>query len=126
MKTMSRDSQIILNIMRYQDKIDAVISSVDDESDVVNDKEKVELLIFYILKIFAMRKNFSGKTKKALTCFDDTKGNMVLSGMNFCYPTYSDSEIVTFAMTLSDPAVRDELSKQYELCIKESLKYHGD
>ena len=81
MKTMSRDSQIILNIMRYQDKIDAVISSVDDESDVVNDKEKVELLTFYILKIFAMRKNFSGKTKKALTCFDDTKGNMVLSGM---------------------------------------------
>ena len=50
---MSRDSQIILNIMRYQDKIDAVISSVDDESDVVNDKEKVELLTFYILKIFA-------------------------------------------------------------------------
>lgn len=126
MKTMSRDSQIILNIMRYQDKIDAVIESADTESEVSNDKEKVELLTFYILKIFAMRKNFSGKTKKALTCFDDEKASMILAGLNFCYPTYSDSEIVTLAMSLSDPAVRTELSKQYELCIKESQKYHGE
>ena len=63
-KMMSKDSQIILNMLRIQDDIQDILNS-DDEDKIIEDKSKINLLTFYIVKLYALRKNFSGKTKKA-------------------------------------------------------------
>ena len=43
----------------------------NSEDKIIEDKSKINLLTFYIVKLYALRKNFSGKTKKALSLFDD-------------------------------------------------------
>ena len=124
-KMMSKDSQIILNMLRIQDDIQDILNS-DDEDKIIEDKSKINLLTFYIVKLYALRKNFSGKTKKALSLFDDFKGKMLLNSLNYCYTMFSAKEIISFARELSDPAAHDELTSRYEVCIKESEKYSAD
>ena len=48
-KSMSKDSQIILNMMRTQNAINDVLGDVDKDSEIVNDKAKIDLLTFYQL-----------------------------------------------------------------------------
>ena len=122
-KSMSKDSQIILNMMKIQGTINSILGDVDKDSETAKDKSKVDLLTFYILKMFALRKNFSGKTKKALGFFDDFKGATVLNSLSFCYPTVSGLEIVRMARMMADIEAKDALMKRYDLCIKESEKY---
>lgn len=122
-KMMSKDSQIILNMLRIQDCMSAILDKNDGENSLTKDSSSIDLLTFYIVKLFALRKNFSGKTKKALTIFNDFKGNMVLSSLNYCYPMVSPAEIIAFAYQLSDEVARHELTERYEVCIKESEKY---
>ena len=83
-KSMSMDSQIILNMMRVQNSINDILGDVDNDHEVIKDKTKVDLLTHYIIKMFALRKNFSGKTKKAISFFNDFKGNMIISSLNYC------------------------------------------
>lgn len=125
MKAMSKDSQIILNMYRIQDLINDIIDDKED-SEVAEDSTKVSALSFYILKMYAMRKNFSGKTKKALSFFDDDVEKIIIKSMSFCYPMISDTEIVRVARGLADMDNRLTMAQQYELCIKESYKYQGD
>ncbi len=125
-KAMSKDSQIILNMMRVQDSMNAVLGNVGTEHEVAKDQSKVDLLTFYILKLFGLRKNFSGKTKKAVTFFNDFKGDSVAKSLNVCYPTISNLEIVRMARSLADASARSALTARYELCIKESQNYEGE
>lgn len=125
-KSMSKDSQIILNMMRVQDSMNVILGDVGTDKEVAKNQAKVDLLTFYILKLFGMRKNFSGKTKKALTIFNDFKGNTVASSLNYCYPTVSNLEIVRMARSLADDLSRDELTSRYEVCIQESQNYEGE
>ena len=124
-KSMSKDSQILLNMMRVQDSINVVLNKGAD-TELVKDKSNIDLLTFYILKMFAMRKMFSGKTKKALSIFDDFEGTTISNSLNYCFPMVGDLEIVKVARGLSDVVAKDELSSRYEVCIKESLKYEGE
>ena len=125
-KSMSKDSQIILSMMRIQDSINAVLDKADNDNELIKDKANVELLTYYVLKMFAMRKQFSGKTKKTLTIFSDFKGRMISDSLTYCYPMIGDMEIVKVARELSDVVARDELNSRYDVCIKESLKYDGE
>lgn len=125
-KSMSKDSQIILNMMRVQNSINSVLGDVDKDSEIIKDKTKVELLTYYILKMFALRKNVSGKTKKALTMFNDFKGATILNSLSFCYPMISDIEIVRVARSMADEDARADLLSRYDICIKESQKYSGE
>lgn len=125
-KSMSKDSQIILNMMRTQNAINDVLGDVDKDSEIVNDKAKIDLLTFYILKMFALRKNVSGKTKKALTLFNDFKGAAILNSLSYCYPTISNLEILRIARSMADKLAKDELISRYELCIQESVNYSED
>ena len=45
-KMMSKDSQIILNMLRIQDDIQDILNS-DDEDKIIEDKSKINLLTFY-------------------------------------------------------------------------------
>ena len=123
-KSMSKDSQIILNMMRVQDKINKIFDAFEDE-EIIKDREQVDLLTLYIIKMFSMRKNFSGKTKKAISFFDDFKGNCVMQSLSFCYPTISGTEIIRIARNMSDELARNELTERYDTCIKESENYSG-
>lgn len=123
-KTTPKDSQILLNMMRVQDAINKVLGDSDDES-VAKKSTSVDLLTHYIIKLFALRKNFSGKTKKAVTIFEDFKGASVLESMSYCYPTLSDREIVSFARELADENSRAALIERYNTCILDSEKYDG-
>ena len=125
-KAMSKDSQIILNMMRIQDSMNDILDSTDTDNELVQDKSKIDLLTFYIIKMFSMRKNFSGKTKKALSMFDDFKGNAVMNSLVFCYPMICAMDIVKIARELSDEVARDEFKTRYEICIKESMAYDGE
>ena len=125
-KSMSMDSQIILNMMRVQNSINEVLGDVGTEHEVAKDKSKVDLLTFYIIKMFSLRKNFSGKTKKAVTFFNDFKGNMISNSLTFCYPMIGDIEIVRIARSMADDLAKDELISRYEICIKESQNYEGE
>lgn len=125
-KAMSKDSQILLNMMRVQDSMNAVLGDVGTDKEVAKNQAKVDLLTFYILKLFAMRKNFSGKTKKAVTFFNDYKGHIISSSLNYCYPTVSNLEIVRVARSMADQLAREELINRYELCVKESPNYNGE
>ena len=53
-KAMSKDSQILLNMMRVQDSMNAVLGDVGTDKEVAKNQAKVDLLTFYILKLFAM------------------------------------------------------------------------
>lgn len=125
-KSMSMDSQIILNMMRVQNSINDILGDVDNDHEVIKDKTKVDLLTHYIIKMFALRKNFSGKTKKAISFFNDFKGNMIISSLNYCYPMIGDIEIVRIARSMADDLAKDELVSRYEVCIKESQNYDGE
>ncbi len=125
-KSMSKDSQIILNMMKVQNSINSVLGDVDKDSEIAKDTTKVELLTFYVLKMFALRKNVSGKTKKALGIFNDFKGATILNSLSFCYPMISDIEIVRVARSMADELARAELISRYDVCIKESQKYSGE
>lgn len=125
-KAVSKDSQIILNMMRVQDKMSDILESKKEKKDLYKDASSIDLLTFYITKMFAMRKNFSGKTKKALTFFNEKRGAMVQSSLGYCYPMLSPQSIVDLATSMSDDNAYGELQKRYEVCIKESVKYEGD
>ena len=125
-KAMSKDSQIILNMMRIQDSINDILNSTDNDNELVQDKSKIDLLTFYIIKMFSMRKNFSGKTKKALGMFDEFKGNAIMGALTFCYPMIGAMDIIKTARELSDEVARDEFNSRYEVCIKESQAYDGE
>lgn len=125
-KSMSMDSQIILNMMRVQNSINDILGDVDNDHEVIKDKTKVDLLTHYIIKMFALRKNFSGKTKKAISFFNDFKGNMIINSLNYCYPMIGDIEIVRIARSMADDLAKDELVSRYEVCIKESQNYDGE
>lgn len=124
-KMMSKDSQIILNMMKVQDCINSVLDSKSDEN-LIKDNKSIDLLTYYIVKMYSMRKCFSGKTKKALTLFDDFKGKTVINSLTYCYPTISHSEIIETARYLADVSSRDAFSTQYAACIKESVKYEAE
>jgi hypothetical protein len=126
-KSTPKDSQIILNMMKVQDAINKVIGESDDET-IAKKSASVDLLTYYIVKLFALRKNFSGKTKKdakIIAIFDDFKGACVLESMSFCYPTINDREIVSFARKLADEESRGDLIERYNICILDSEKYDG-
>ena len=126
-KSTPKDSQIILNMMKVQDAINKVIGESDDET-IAKKSASVDLLTYYIVKLFALRKNFSGKTKKdakIIAIFDDFKGACVLESMSFCYPTIDDREIVSFARKLADEESRGDLIERYNICILDSEKYDG-
>jgi hypothetical protein len=126
-KSTPKDSQIILNMMKVQDAINKVIGESDDET-IAKKSASVDLLTYYIVKLFALRKNFSGKTKKdakMVAIFDDFKGACVLESMSFCYPTINDREIVSFARKLADEESRGDLIERYNICILDSEKYDG-
>ena len=123
---MSKDSQIILNMMRTQDTMNNVLGDIGTEKEVAQNQAKVDLLTFYILKMFGLRKKVSGKTKKALTIFDDYKGNAISNSLTYCYPTISNLEIVRIARSMADELSRDILLSHYEICIKESQNYQGE
>lgn len=126
-KSTPKDSQIILNMMKVQDAINKVIGESDDET-IAKKSASVDLLTYYIVKLFALRKNFSGKTKKdakIIAIFDDFKGACVLESMSFCYPTINDREIVSFARKLADEESRGYLIERYNICILDSEKYDG-
>ena len=127
-KSMSKDSQIILNMMRVQDSMNAVLGDVGTDKEVAKNQAKVDLLTFYITKLYALRKAVSGKTKKALTTFNLTEfdANIIMSAIFYCYPTVSNLEIVKVARVLADVAMRDELTARYDVCIKESPNYNGE
>ena len=68
-KSTPKDSQIILNMMKVQDAINKVIGESDDET-IAKKSASVDLLTYYIVKLFALRKNFSiffSLTTKILT-----------------------------------------------------------
>lgn len=127
-KSMSKDSQIILNMMRVQDSMNAVLGDIGTDKDVAKNQAKVDLLTFYITKLYALRKNVSGKTKKALTTFtfNEFNANVIMSAVSYCYPMVSNLEIVKVARILADNAMRDELTARYDVCIKESPNYNGE
>lgn len=122
---MSMDSQVLLNVMKVQNSINDILDNADSDEDVIKNKNNVDLLTFYVVKLFAMRKNFSGKTKKALTIFNDFKHDVVMKSLVSCIPLISSMEIVNLARSLADPVAMDEIKSRYELCIKESQKYEG-
>lgn len=124
-KSTPKDSQILLNIMRVQDAINKVIGESDDET-IAKKSTSVDLLTYYIVKMFALRKYLSGKTKKdakIMAIFDEGKGAIVLESMSFCYPTLSDKEIVSFARKLADEESRVDLIERYNICILDSEKH---
>lgn len=123
-KSMSKDSQIILNMMKVQDNVNKILDASEDE-DIVKDRTQIDLLTFYIVKMFSMRKNFSGKTKKAVSFFNDFKGDCVMKSLNYCYPMISGNEIIRIARNMSDTIARNELVERYGVCIKESENYSG-
>ena len=95
-KSMSKDSQIILNMMRIQDSMNDILDSTDTDNELVQDKSKIDLLTFYITKLYALRKAVSGKTKKALTTFNlsEFDANIIMSAISYCYPTVSNLEFI--------------------------------
>lgn len=120
-KSMPFDSQIILNMLKIQDSINKILDEHLEE-DILKDKSLVDLLTFYIIKMFALRKRFSGKTKKALTFFDDRNGTIIINSLNYCYPMISDIEIVNMATDMASGAAYEELKLRYENCVKDATK----
>lgn len=120
-KSMPFDSQIILNMLKIQDSINKILDEHLEE-DILKDKSLVDLLTFYIIKMFALRKRFSGKTKKALTFFDDRNGTIIINSLNYCYPMISDTEIVNMATDMASGAAYEELKLRYENCVKDATK----
>lgn len=122
-KTMSKDSQILLNILGIQEKMDNIFGKYEEISDVSKEEKDVSLLSFYIIKLFMLRKFFSGKTKKALHIFDDFTYDLFSRHLASCYPLMSDKEIVNFARALCDDDARLEINDRYVVCIADSEKY---
>lgn len=118
---MGMDSQIILNMAQVQDSINKVLDEHSEE-DILKDSALVDLLTFYIIKMFSLRKRFSSKTKKALSFFSDVRGKIVLDSMNYCYPMLNSKEIIDMATDMASGAACEELKLRYENCIKESDK----
>lgn len=127
-KSMSKDSQIILNMMRTQDSMNAILGDVDKDKEVAKNQAKVDLLTYYIIKLYGLRKNVSGKTKKEVYFlnFNESKAAVVLASIHYCYPTVSNLEIVKLARVLADAPAREELTNRYDVCIKESPNYQGE
>ena len=125
-KAMSKDSEIIVKMMQVQDKINEWVDTYEDNQTDVKKEDICDILKFYVIQMFSLRKNMSGKSKKALTFFDDFVGKTVLESMNYCYPMISDNEIVSIAKALANTNSRDMLSTQYANCIKESPNYEAD
>lgn len=126
-KMMSRDSQIILNMLRVQDKINDVLFELDTEDKIENSKKviSIDVLNFYILKLVGLSKNFSGKTKKAIGIFNESKTILIQKSVQSCFPLVSDSEVISYARSLADDASKAELKARYEVCIKESENYNA-
>ena len=124
-KMMSMDSQILLNTMRIQNSINDILDNANSDADIVKDEKNVNLLSFYIIKMFSLRKNFSGKTKKTLSIYNDFKYDILSKSLVSCVPLISNIEIVDFARSLADSVAVEEIKARYDLCIKESQKYEG-
>lgn len=120
-KSMSMDGQILMNVMKIQEEMTKIIDSKSAE-DIVKDKHSINELSYYIVRLYSLRKQFSGKTKKALDFFSDFKYDLFTKHMVNCYPMVSNADIVDFAITLSDEVARASVDGQYGICIKESEK----
>ena len=120
-KSMSMDGQILMNVMKIQEEMTKIIDSKSVE-DIVKDKHSINELSYYIVRLYSLRKQFSGKTKKALDFFSDFKYDLFMKHMDNCYPMVSNADIVDFAISLSDEVARAAVDGQYGLCIKESEK----
>lgn len=122
-KEMSKDSQILLNMMKVQSKMVDVFDSFDDKKDLIKDENSVNLLTYFLIRLFSMRKNFSGKTKKAIGHFDDEEYNLITRHLVSCFPLISNSEIVDYAEYMCSSEVHESLLEHYGKCVKQSLKY---
>ena len=125
-KEPSKDSQILINMMMVQKDMNTLIDKYDTVDLVAENKDSVNLFAYYIIKMFSMRKNFSGKTKKELHFFDENSYGILSKHLISCFPLMSDVEIVMFAKTICDEVAHAEIMTRYEACIKESLKYGGE
>ena len=125
-KEMSKDSQILINMMMVQKDMNAIIDKYETVDLVAEDKDSVNLLAYYIIRLFSMRKNFSGKTKKELHFFNENNYTILSKHLISCFPLMSDKEIVLFAKNLCDDDANIDLLERYKLCIAESLKYGGE
>ena len=124
-KEPSKDSQILINMMMIQKDMNSLIDKYETVDLAAKDKDTVNLLSYYIIKLFSMRKNFSGKTKKELPLFNENSYGILSKHMISCFPLLSDKEIVMFAKSLCDDDANISIMKRYEICITESLKYGG-
>lgn len=119
-KTMEHDGQILLNIMMVQEKMRELIDSFDSNVGLIADKPTINLLTYYIIRLFSLRKNFSTKTKKDLNIFDDDKYALISKHMISCFPLISDAEILDLAYDLSDLDAIQRVADRYAICINVS------
>lgn len=118
-KDKAKDCQILIKMMQVQDRIND-INDNDDEENVISQENKEALYTYYILNLYGLRKNLSGKTKKSIIIFNDKLADILNKSMTCCYPTLSYETIEKYALQLANKKARELLKQQYEVCIKEA------
>ena len=123
-KSLPTDAQVILVIMRTQEKI-AEILGTDTEKDekVAEDERLVDLLTLYIIQISMLLKGLSKKSKEVFTFVDAFKSKLVLDSLGTCFPMVGSYDIVTYARSLATDVACQTTKNQYEVCIKKSDNY---
>ena len=118
-KDKAKDCQILIKMMQVQDRIND-INDNDDEENVISQENKEALYTYYILNLYGLRKNLSGKTKKSIIIFNDKVADILNKSMTCCYPTLSYETIEKYALQLANKKAKELLKQQYEVCIKEA------
>lgn len=123
-KTLPTDAQIILVIMRTQEKIAEIVGKDDKVDEKTSENAKsVDLLTLYIVQISQLLKGLSKKSKEVFTFVDTFKSKLVVDSLGTCFPMVSAYDIVTYARSLATDEASKLTKNQYEVCIKKADNY---
>lgn len=123
-KSLPTDAQVILVVMRIQEKIAEIVGKDEREDEKIAENAKsVDLLTLYIVQISQLMKGLSKKSKEVFTFVDTFKSKLVIDSLGTCFPMVSNYDVVSYARSLATDEASKLTKNQYETCVKKSDNY---